>query len=122
MLEAKRAVKYRSPPAQCHANVAGHSTWEVDDLHTHLVASVSQVLPFFFSSRRRHTRSDREWSSDVCSSDLDECLASIEAEAPREIIVVDGNSTDGTLEIARRHSATILCDGGRGLPAARMLG
>src|SRR5216683_3225089 len=25
---------------------------------------------FFFSSRRRHTRSDREWSSDVCSSDL----------------------------------------------------
>jgi len=26
---------------------------------------------FFFSSRRRHTRSDRDWSSDVCSSDLD---------------------------------------------------
>src|SRR5699024_11500544 len=32
------------------------------------------VLPhasrFFFSSRRRHTRSKRDWSSDVCSSDL----------------------------------------------------
>src|SRR3989440_2229035 len=28
-------------------------------------------LFFFFSSRRRHTRSDRDWSSDVCSSDLD---------------------------------------------------
>src|SRR5256712_3613656 len=27
---------------------------------------------FFFSSRRRHTRSDRDWSSDVCSSDLGE--------------------------------------------------
>src|SRR3989440_992443 len=27
-------------------------------------------LFFFFSSRRRHTRSDRDWSSDVCSSDL----------------------------------------------------
>src|SRR6266496_6318801 len=27
---------------------------------------------FFFSSRRRHTRSLRDWSSDVCSSDLDE--------------------------------------------------
>jgi glycosyltransferase involved in cell wall biosynthesis len=53
---------------------------------------------------------------------LDECLASIEAQQPREIIVVDGNSTDGTLEIARRHGATILSDGGRGLPAARMLG
>src|SRR2546428_6625299 len=29
---------------------------------------------FFFSSRRRHTRSDRDWSSDVCSSDLSEML------------------------------------------------
>src|SRR5699024_11990616 len=27
-------------------------------------------LRFFFSSRRRHTRSKRDWSSDVCSSDL----------------------------------------------------
>src|SRR5690606_41026605 len=26
---------------------------------------------FFFSSRRRHTRFSRDWSSDVCSSDLD---------------------------------------------------
>ena len=26
---------------------------------------------FFFSSRRRHTRLRRDWSSDVCSSDLD---------------------------------------------------
>src|SRR5688572_4316510 len=29
------------------------------------------VLSFFFSSRRRHTRFDCDWSSDVCSSDLD---------------------------------------------------
>src|SRR3989337_2203397 len=28
------------------------------------------VLCFFFSSRRRHTRCYRDWSSDVCSSDL----------------------------------------------------
>src|SRR2546421_4530811 len=34
------------------------------------------VFVFFFSSRRRHTRSDRDWSSDVCSSDL---LAALEA-------------------------------------------
>src|SRR5690606_40982083 len=27
---------------------------------------------FFFSSRRRHTRLPRDWSSDVCSSDLEE--------------------------------------------------
>src|SRR2546422_6546127 len=31
--------------------------------------SVSIVV-FFFSSRRRHTRCSRDWSSDVCSSDL----------------------------------------------------
>src|SRR5207247_6437670 len=29
---------------------------------------------FFFSSRRRHTRSTRDWSSDVCSSDLEKLL------------------------------------------------
>src|SRR2546429_549484 len=28
---------------------------------------------FFFSSRRRHTRCSRDWSSDVCSSDLVPC-------------------------------------------------
>src|SRR5438034_11658496 len=29
---------------------------------------------FFFSSRRRHTRSLCDWSSDVCSSDLFRCI------------------------------------------------
>src|SRR5690606_39732266 len=28
------------------------------------------LFTFFFSSRRRHTRFSRDWSSDVCSSDL----------------------------------------------------
>src|SRR5207253_3586434 len=28
------------------------------------------IFFFFFSSRRRHTRWPRDWSSDVCSSDL----------------------------------------------------
>src|SRR5699024_12051567 len=32
--------------------------------------TVRFVVLFFFSSRRRHTRSKRDWSSDVCSSDL----------------------------------------------------
>src|SRR5436305_10563830 len=35
---------------------------------------------FFFSSRRRHTRCGRDWSSDVCSSDL------LDVE-PRELLV-----------------------------------
>src|SRR2546429_5451065 len=29
----------------------------------------TQLYLFFFSSRRRHTRCSRDWSSDVCSSD-----------------------------------------------------
>src|SRR2546422_2667504 len=32
--------------------------------------SISSLYVFFFSSRRRHTRCSRDWSSDVCSSDL----------------------------------------------------
>src|SRR2546430_4605491 len=35
-------------------------------------------LVFFFSSRRRHTRFDCDWSSDVCSSDLSDTLARVE--------------------------------------------
>src|SRR6267378_7177480 len=33
-------------------------------------ANLETHASFFFSSRRRHTRSLRDWSSDVCSSDL----------------------------------------------------
>src|SRR5216683_1755908 len=36
----------------------------------HRTTDTLSDLYFFFSSRRRHTRSDRDWSSDVCSSDL----------------------------------------------------
>ena len=36
---------------------------------------------FFFSSRRRHTRLVRDWSSDVCSSDLKHCTTSAAAVA-----------------------------------------
>jgi glycosyltransferase involved in cell wall biosynthesis len=53
---------------------------------------------------------------------VEDCLSSIERSHPREIIVVDGLSTDRTVEIARRHGATVLSDEGRGLPAARRMG
>lgn len=53
---------------------------------------------------------------------IDECLASILRSAPREIIVVDGRSTDATVEIARRYPVRIISDEGRGVAAARMLG
>src|SRR5205809_4210709 len=35
------------------------------------LAIAAQPSEFFFSSRRRHTRCSRDWSSDVCSSDLE---------------------------------------------------
>src|SRR6266536_5406787 len=35
----------------------------------HLPEQDPESHDFFFSSRRRHTRSTRDWSSDVCSSD-----------------------------------------------------
>src|SRR5690349_24450875 len=38
----------------------------------HISTTILYVYFFFFSSRRRHTRSLRDWSSDVCSSDLGE--------------------------------------------------
>src|SRR5436309_11228389 len=42
----------------------GRSSWPRADGVSDL------VVFFFFSSRRRHTRFSRDWSSDVCSSDL----------------------------------------------------
>src|SRR2546430_10822662 len=38
---------------------------------------------FFFSSRRRHTRFDCDWSSDVCSSDLAEATGDLDAHTLR---------------------------------------
>src|SRR5690606_39396214 len=50
---------------------------------------------FFFSSRRRHTRFSRDWSSDVCSSDLGNIVEDtfgieykfVEHDSPDHIIV-----------------------------------
>ena len=53
---------------------------------------------------------------------LGDCLESIVRSQPREIIVVDGESSDRTVEIARRHGARVLSDRGSGLPAARLIG
>src|SRR5205809_3588168 len=45
-----------------------------------------RLAVFFFSSRRRHTRCSRDWSSDVCSSDL-QCalLLALEREQKRTL-------------------------------------
>src|SRR5699024_11983757 len=44
---------------------------------------------FFFSRRRRHTRAKRDWSSDVCSSDL---LDTALADRPALRTTVDGEA------------------------------
>src|SRR2546422_5367075 len=56
---------------------------------------------FFFSSRRRHTRCSRDWSSDVCSSDL--------APTPdNKLYVIDLKASPpkhiGTVEIGKQPS------------------
>src|SRR5690349_23430026 len=57
---------------------------------------VLQFIFFFFSSRRRHTRSLRDWSSDVCSSDLNgEChnVAQTDRTSGRMYKIVYGRPT-----------------------------
>jgi glycosyltransferase involved in cell wall biosynthesis len=53
---------------------------------------------------------------------LEECLASVTRQGPTEIVVVDGRSTDRTLEIASRYTDRVLSDDGRGVAAARRMG
>lgn len=50
---------------------------------------------------------------------IDECLDSIRRNNPAEIIVVDGNSSDRTVEIARRYTDKIYSDEGRKASHAR---
>src|SRR5207253_3680808 len=46
---------------------------------------ISDVFFFFFSSRRRHTRWPRDWSSDVCSSDLSWVKCKDDGALPNDI-------------------------------------
>src|SRR5207302_7646692 len=51
---------------------------------------------FFFSSRRRHTRFSRDWSSDVCSSDLRERV-----EVADDVVVGRGSLVENDTTIGR---------------------
>lgn len=53
---------------------------------------------------------------------VNQCLTAILRAAPQEVIVVDGKSSDGTLDIVQRYPVKFLSDNGAGLPAARMMG
>src|SRR5690349_23262007 len=62
-----------------------------------------QFFFFFFSSRRRHTRSLRDWSSDVCSSDLGRLVADALAHAGVAVGVVarSADELDETVQLVR---------------------
>src|SRR5437867_1447063 len=70
--------------------------------------SLFSILFFFFSSRRRHTRSYGDWSSDVCSSDLVRQVMEQEPyrSAQRVFWIVDnGSSHRGAAAVKRLQAA-----------------
>src|SRR5437868_9221709 len=79
---------------------------------------------FFFSSRRRHTRSKRDWSSDVCSSDLVLVVIVLGAEVLRRALdrghqPRDGGGAGGVLLAVEEVLRRVLADAGR---AAEQIG
>src|SRR5207245_3895327 len=56
------------------------------------------IVFFFFSSRRRHTRCYRDWSSDVCSSDLSEIFSQVHAVVKAGHLIVAIEHQRRTLE------------------------
>src|SRR5437868_8054194 len=52
-------------------------------------------LFFFFSSRRRHTRSKRDWSSDVCSSDYPDSVFGLRMLHGTQMAVDEANARGG---------------------------
>src|SRR5690606_39963157 len=61
-----------------------------------LTLSLCCFVFFFFSSRRRHTRFSRDWSSDVCSSDL---------PTARQTVPPDGAGADAAPHAAEAAAA-----------------
>src|SRR5256885_13165425 len=82
----------------------------VVDEHMNIVSLVLLLHVFFFSSRRRHTRLQGDWSSDVCSSDLGTSLERYVFDAYGSATVLAGNWTS---KGSSSYSWTYLHQGGR---------
>src|SRR5256885_2336937 len=68
-------------------------------------------LLFFFSSRRRHTRLQGDWSSDVCSSDLS--YAALRERFPRLIVCdISGYGADGPYRDKKAYDLLIQSEAG----------
>src|SRR5205809_3968445 len=89
------------------------SRWRVDEVMIFsLVISVGVydfvyiflcLFFFFFSSRRRHTRCSRDWSSDVCSSDLCRSLQK-RLDAMAEAQKMDPPTKEGLVKVGVKES------------------
>src|SRR3989442_11224969 len=78
------------------------------------------VRCFFFSSRRRHTRCGRDWSSDVCSSDLERVSdlgQSVAAPGLADIALYEGRLGDAA-QLLQQGAAVALQAGRRDSAAA----
>src|SRR5690606_40952424 len=64
------------------------------------------VIFLFFSSRRRHTRFSRDWSSDVCSSDLTSVLLMV-ASGPIGVSVAVLWLLSRLIVLRRRNALTL---------------
>src|SRR5437870_11378952 len=60
------------------------------------------AMIFFFSNRRRHTRWPRDWSSDVCSSDLVGGCPRIRPPRKRRMIGHQNRRNHGVVDVAKR--------------------
>jgi glycosyltransferase involved in cell wall biosynthesis len=85
------------------------------------------ALTIIGSARPAATRSGKLRISAVvparnAESWIESCLRSIRANHPAEVILVDGGSTDRTVELARPWVDRVIDDGGTGVAAARMMG
>src|SRR5205807_3626625 len=71
---------------------------------------VSVFVFFFFSSRRRHTRLQGDWSSDVCSSDLSSAAQALSraSTAPARASRAGGGGRSPAQGLRRRRGAPCL--------------